>query len=518
MLRQSFAGAQSTHALPSADAVSTIQEVVASAHALQAAAEVATQLPMTPPALPPCFEDVVSGWKSQTCKSVAANLVTCDSFLEAVVEQVVKDEHAVATRELRSLAPTVSSFLHDRCRARALGRFEAEQLREQIRNLYSRHGLVYFAKESQDLFLDFQKCTEKQLQATWCRGVDAVSASGDLARQAVARALRVATDGANTVFSPPSDEEIRTASISAGASAARRVTARLGPQLASLDIAMARLSAEVTSTRAAVRLGAADESEDIDATQDGRLLTPPLLSPPPNAHPLRCGGGRTQERTLQELRAPSDFLPNVAAATVTIARRAAEVAANSTRQQHSAPSVLPPPQRGVAVDVILNCANLGCAYVNTLRDLGRFSREIEPFNNFSWDGVRRAVDYYQDRGLLVQGVCKNRTARLAPVPDDLRGFVIVCPVVDDIRDVDDLFTIRLAMQHGCQFIDNDNYRDWKFETQKHGSEEDVRHWLVHGEGVRLKVSYVFDCFGQFVPLTPPLSTTPWRDSGLWQRC
>lgn len=51
-------------------------------------------------------------------------------------------------------------------------------------------------------------------------------------------------------------------------------------------------------------------------------------------------------------------------------------------------------------------------------------------------------------------------------------------------------------------MDNDNYRDWKREEGKWGTTDDIRDWL-QGDGKRLKVTYVFDRTGRFVPSAPP---------------
>jgi len=155
--------------------------------------------------------------------------------------------------------------------------------------------------------------------------------------------------------------------------------------------------------------------------------------------------------------------------------------------------------------VVINCANVGTVYSESRRQLYA-THLTDPGSSskkgFDWDGVRRVFQYYGSHGLQPQGVCKNRTAVVSPVPVDLKAKVIVCPVVDDQRDADDLFTIRLAMRYGCQLVDNDNYRDWKREEGKWGTTDDIRDWL-HGDGVRLKVSYVFDRMGRFIPSVPP---------------
>eukprot|EP00913_Durusdinium_trenchii_P035688 g33393.t1 len=154
-------------------------------------------------------------------------------------------------------------------------------------------------------------------------------------------------------------------------------------------------------------------------------------------------------------------------------RLSREIVAPETRQvvmraKDAKDVVLPRPAPRT---VVINCANVGTVYSESRRQLyaSQLAPDAGPRKGFDWDGVRRAFRYYESHGLQPQGVCKNRTAVLSPVPADLKPKVIVCPVVDDQRDADDLFTIRLAMRYGCQLVDNDNYRDWKREENRRSS-------------------------------------------------
>ena len=46
------------------------------------------------------------------------------------------------------------------------------------------------------------------------------------------------------------------------------------------------------------------------------------------------------------------------------------------------------------------------------------------------------------------------------VPDDLQDTIQLVPVRHDNPAIDDLFTIALAFEHRCHYVDNDNYSDW----------------------------------------------------------
>lgn len=146
--------------------------------------------------------------------------------------------------------------------------------------------------------------------------------------------------------------------------------------------------------------------------------------------------------------------------------------------------------------VILNAANIGISFTESKRSGGH--------KHFSWEGVKRAFDFYQDAGVQCQIVCQHRIwLRHEPsAPESLRQFIVATPVVDDHKDVDDLFGIRLAIRYGAQLVDNDNYRDWQ-EAGKQLSDPAIREWVSTAKEKRLKVSYCFDVFGNFMPDVSP---------------
>jgi hypothetical protein len=69
--------------------------------------------------------------------------------------------------------------------------------------------------------------------------------------------------------------------------------------------------------------------------------------------------------------------------------------------------------------------------------------------------------YYKQKNVHAVAILSSGTARRNPVPLSLTDLITVMPSVDGQRDVDDLFCLRIAQERGCQYVDNDNYRDWR---------------------------------------------------------
>ena len=92
-------------------------------------------------------------------------------------------------------------------------------------------------------------------------------------------------------------------------------------------------------------------------------------------------------------------------------------------------------------------------------------------SHFDWEGVRRGL-----RGLAKQGfhdifgvVYVNHRwfdgswADMFPAQDIADMCAIEkCPRLDDASDADDEVTIQTARGRKCLFLDNDNYRDWRW--------------------------------------------------------
>jgi len=120
-----------------------------------------------------------------------------------------------------------------------------------------------------------------------------------------------------------------------------------------------------------------------------------------------------------------------------------------------------------------------------------------------WEGVWRVMAHYQHLGYMVQGVCSQATVCRHPPPSRVADHITKCPVVDtygefngrgsDRATSDRVFVLRLAQTYHCAFVDNSNYRDSFWEGQASWS------WLRCDGGADLKIEYIFDKFGQFVP-------------------
>lgn len=157
--------------------------------------------------------------------------------------------------------------------------------------------------------------------------------------------------------------------------------------------------------------------------------------------------------------------------------------------------------------VVLNVANIG---------------HFGSSSSFSWQQVELAFEYYAARMHIeqIQGVLSPHTAHRNPIPRDFpfRARILEVPArhgkAGAVKDIDDMFTIRIAMKHHCHFVDNDNYRDHKRSDSR--LDHETRSFL-RDAFLNLHVEYVFDSNGAFIPLretraeTTPSAAEPRQD-------
>eukprot|EP00435_Cladocopium_sp_Y103_P064780 s56_g26.t1 len=145
--------------------------------------------------------------------------------------------------------------------------------------------------------------------------------------------------------------------------------------------------------------------------------------------------------------------------------------------------------------IVLNCEDIGSSFFKCSGE--RCSSERERQQPFPWEAVRCAIKFYEDLGFMPQPVCHQATMARHPPPERLREKLIQCPVVDDDgrqqgRGSDRIFVITLASTYDCPFVDNSNYREQVWNGHE------LWPWLQQ-EGLALKVEYIFDSFGEFLP-------------------
>uniref|UniRef100_A0A7S1EVL8 Uncharacterized protein n=1 Tax=Noctiluca scintillans TaxID=2966 RepID=A0A7S1EVL8_NOCSC len=133
------------------------------------------------------------------------------------------------------------------------------------------------------------------------------------------------------------------------------------------------------------------------------------------------------------------------------------------------------PCRASCAVIVLNC-----------EDIGR-SRSPAFDGEFTWRAVEQAITYYEELGFFCHNVCNQATAQRRCPPSHLARKLVKCPVVDGCKDSDREFVLRLAVTHGCCFVDNWNYREIG-ETK---------------QSLANKIEYIFDTQGVFVPLRSP---------------
>mmetsp|Transcript_474 Transcript_474/g.852 ORF Transcript_474/g.852 Transcript_474/m.852 type:complete len:900 (+) Transcript_474:70-2769(+) len=137
--------------------------------------------------------------------------------------------------------------------------------------------------------------------------------------------------------------------------------------------------------------------------------------------------------------------------------------------------------------VVLSSQSLGKAYQRSV---------LHQEHGLSWEGVRAAHEYYHTQNVKVLTVVNENRAHV--VPSDLASKVVLTPQFGHGHPLDqlDLFMLRLSMEFDCQYVDN---RQRYFADMLHS---DLQEWLT-GRGEQLKVEFVFDVNGRFIPLKPP---------------
>ena len=147
-----------------------------------------------------------------------------------------------------------------------------------------------------------------------------------------------------------------------------------------------------------------------------------------------------------------------------------------------------------ATRVVLNAANIG-----------HYSREPGAVASaFDWARVEAAVAYYLGRGVRPMVVVRTKKLRaVSPdVPAAVRPHLVPVPDRRE-HDNDDLFTMRIAHERNCQYVDNDRYRDWVRAKLP----APLAAWQK-ATCDALHVAFVLDVDGAFVPDKLPLSVAP----------
>ena len=120
-------------------------------------------------------------------------------------------------------------------------------------------------------------------------------------------------------------------------------------------------------------------------------------------------------------------------------------------------------------DIVINGANIAHRYYEAVHP--------ERGRGFDWKGIKVALDYYIERGAHPVAVVKDCTLQNCRIPTRYRrDHIIAVPSRDNLgKDGDDLFSLRVAMEHNCYILDNDNYRDWKDRLK--GKDDRLQEWF-----------------------------------------
>lgn len=202
---------------------------------------------------------------------------------------------------------------------------------------------------------------------------------------------------------------------------------------------------------------------------------------------------------------PSPPGPPPISARAPNAAATAGVCPRASSRQPSATALGPAPPLGIQLPPGTGggkaASAAGRVIVLNCEDISRYANRCPAFQDLNadrWQAVARAVAYYEERGFAPQGVVRQVTTQRSTLPVGLAEKLVQCPVIDSdgrsarAQTPERLFALRLAQTYGCPFVDNSNYREPDWEGQE------AWDWLQRG-GADLKIQYVFDCFGQFVP-------------------
>eukprot|EP00933_Yihiella_yeosuensis_P080529 TRINITY_DN93976_c0_g1_i1.p1 TRINITY_DN93976_c0_g1~~TRINITY_DN93976_c0_g1_i1.p1 ORF type:complete len:443 (+),score=82.42 TRINITY_DN93976_c0_g1_i1:59-1387(+) len=154
-------------------------------------------------------------------------------------------------------------------------------------------------------------------------------------------------------------------------------------------------------------------------------------------------------------------------------------------------------------NIVLNVSNIGCRYGDFVEKAD--NRSYDRSNKFNWKGVQSAYDFYASRGFTVHAVIGERCLNRAGGPKsassaELEKSLVIIPARDEMRDNDDFSTLQEAMKFDCQFVDNDNYRDWNVHRLKDWPK--LQSWVSQNSDKH--VAYYFDRMGAFTPMKDPL--------------
>jgi hypothetical protein len=120
-------------------------------------------------------------------------------------------------------------------------------------------------------------------------------------------------------------------------------------------------------------------------------------------------------------------------------------------------------------DIVINGANIAHRYYEAVHpDRGK---------GFDFKGIKVALDHYIKLGAHPVAVVKDVTLQHCKIPMDYRrDHIISVPSRDSLgKDGDDLFSLRVAMEHNCYLLDNDNYRDWSKKLK--GMDARLEEWF-----------------------------------------
>mmetsp|Transcript_110408 Transcript_110408/g.285436 ORF Transcript_110408/g.285436 Transcript_110408/m.285436 type:complete len:685 (+) Transcript_110408:93-2147(+) len=144
---------------------------------------------------------------------------------------------------------------------------------------------------------------------------------------------------------------------------------------------------------------------------------------------------------------------------------------------------------------VIDAENVGYSY----------GREVQGCKDYSFEGVRRAILYFRNRGLAVVVVSKRDLEELRCLGE---GVEVVAA-----ERTDDVMVLKTARGLNCPFVSRDGYRNWMDDKRL---SRELRTWLL--DAAKIQVRFSWGPGGEFIPdfdLETPVLRPSASEGGSW---
>lgn len=126
---------------------------------------------------------------------------------------------------------------------------------------------------------------------------------------------------------------------------------------------------------------------------------------------------------------------------------------------------------------VIDGENLGFSFGREVRGQPKF---------FDVDGIKRAVEHFQQKGIEVIVVSKRQDIAQCAFGDNVQVVIA--------ERTDDLMVLKQARSRNCPIVSRDGFAKWKTDLRV---DQELRHWL--SESADIQVRFSWGAGGEFVP-------------------